>query len=753
MSEKMTTFALKCYNTASRGSNISLNRLNLFIMETLVKGESPASFLLSKISSFFMIMKHKFTLSLAVALMATAVCGAAPVKVKHATANHAKNSFKMGRALVEAPNVDKMEAGKVTVLSPKSSVAPKADINVTIAYVADKGSNILGSSIYNKESGMFHKDNTGANTVTMKVPAGTYDMFASYISDYSEVYYVFREEVEITADTTITLAQSEATTPINIRTVDHEGKPLYMPVYNAQYQLVDEGTAEDFSSASFFILNGYGSVTTVLGGGYKYQGHDTDFFVNNVSSRYKLCEMREIGIGEVYWFNKYVVEDLSKPTTVTNDPARFAQYNQKFEQTPEWVEYPENHVPGYYMSAMYNNYCLMGQQSYIPWMPTEDFTTKFYIDMPEEADGDDTFNMTVKPLMGEYMEEDTWDGYTEYYYTFTRGQQVMGDADGVKFVAAGYDEYGNFNAPEGEYRSQFYPGNPAFSYGLDETEGEVVMGAACPINSLRADAYEDGGYEYVDLYYNYVGRYGELRDADYYSYNVWVDEQALDGDLYEMVFNNENVLVDGIEGKNVTTIRFHQDAADHIAPTLQMLEFRRDGKVTDRLETPKGAVMNFAGGDFVSHFDSWNWSGYLTWQPATATAAYAPNGTDSWTDLEVVEDQSKFYMPGFGQYFSASLGDVEGEDEWFDVKITLTDQAGNTQEQVISPAFYVKSNYTAISDVKVGNTTVKVVNGSIVADGAVEVFTMDGRRVDASNLGHGIYVVRVNGKETTKVAL
>lgn len=249
-------------------------------------------------------MKNKSTLSVAVALLASAVCVAAPLKVRTAAVNHAKTSFKVGRALVDAPNQDKMEAGNVTVLSPKSSVSTKADISVTINYAPSKGSYILGASIYNNESGMFHKDNTGTNSVTMKVPAGTYDMFASYISDYSEVFYVFREEVEITADTTITLAQSEATTPINIRTVDHTGKPLYMPVYNANYEKIDDGTAEDYSSASFFVLKGYGSVTTVLGGGYKYQNHDTDFFVSNLSSRYKLCEIREIGVGEVYWFNK-----------------------------------------------------------------------------------------------------------------------------------------------------------------------------------------------------------------------------------------------------------------------------------------------------------------------------------------------------------------------------------------------------------------------------------------------------------------
>lgn len=697
-------------------------------------------------------MKNKSTLSVAVALLASAVCVAAPLKVRTAAVNHAKTSFKVGRALVDAPNQDKMEAGNVTVLSPKSSVSTKADISVTINYAPSKGSYILGASIYNNESGMFHKDNTGANSVTMKVPAGTYDMFASYISDYSEVYYVFREEVEITADTTITLAQSEATTPINIRTVDHTGKPLYMPVYNANYEKIDDGTAEDYSSASFFVLKGYGSVTTVLGGGYKYQNHDTDFFVSNLSSRYKLCEIREIGVGEVYWFNKYVVEDLSKATTVTNDPSRFAKYDQKFEQTPEWKDYPEYHIPGYLMNATYGSYYLMGQQSYIPWMPTKDFTTKFYIDMPEET-GEEGFNMTVKPLMGEYMEEDSWGDYTDYYYTFTRGQQVLGDVDGIKFVAAGYDEYGNFNAPEGEYRSQLYPGNPAFSYGLDEAEGEVVMGAACPINSIRGDVFVDAGTEYVDLFYNYVGRYGELRDADYYSYDVWVEENDLEGDVHEMVFNNENVLVDGIKGKNVTSMRYHENAADHYAPTLQMLDFRRGGKVTDRFETPEGAVMNFAGGDFVSHFDSYQWSGYFTWQPATAKAAYAPYGTDNWTELEVVEDQSKFYMPGFGQFFSASLAGVEGEEEWFDVKVTLTDQSGNTQEQVISPAFYVKNMPTAINDVKVGNALVKVVDGAIVADGAVEVFTIDGRRVDSSNLSHGIYVVRVNGNETAKVVL
>ncbi len=49
-------------------------------------------------------------------------------------------------------------------------------------------------------------------------------------------------------------------------------------------------------------------------------------------------------------------------------------------------------------------------------------------------------------------------------------------------------------------------------------------------------------------------------------------------------------------------------------------------------------------------------------------------------------------MPGFGDYYEASLESIQqqgGENIWYDVKIVCNDAAGNSQVQIVSPAFYI----------------------------------------------------------------
>lgn len=617
-----------------------------------------------------------------------ALCAATSVTQAEVTPSLMKPTSKSHNGTtIDENRFDKMECGGKIICTPKAKVAlnrakSAQQVTVTLTYECDDESYPLGFSLISAENGITHANyDYSSYTTSLQVPAGTYDVFANYMSNWGEVYYVIHENVEINEDMTVSLPQSEATHPLTVKTVDHQGNPLYMPIYNESYQQVDYGTAEDFSALSSLVLKGVGDVSLVIGGGYKYEGHEADFYFNDISSRYKLCEAREVGVGVDWWFNRYEIEDLVNTTEVVNDPSRFIHYEQEFAATPEWRDDEEAHVPGYNMIMVLDGESLIGQVSYIPGCIQDKQTTSFYLDLPLGEGTQDQFNVLVKPMYSDYLYVEDWDGYLWEDYYFTQGPSVYGDKDGIFVVNAGYDVNGGFNARENTI-SQLYPGHPAFSYPIEQAEG-AVYGNNCPINSQRYELWGN------DLYLtpSYVGRYGEFREADLY---VAMSDDSTNGNTLQMTLYNYNVEVDDLPGSNITELYLQMDKQDFEAPTLQMLQFKtNEGKVTDRFDRAADGVMEFAGGDFT-RIEA-GWSGYYECTSAEAKAYYAPYGESNWTELEVTEDPSLFFTPGFGAFFRSNLANVQGagENGWYDVKIELTDAEGNVQVQTISPAFQV----------------------------------------------------------------
>ena len=111
-------------------------------------------------------------------------------------------------------------------------------------------------------------------------------------------------------------------------------------------------------------------------------------------------------------------------------------------------------------------------------------------------------------------------------------------------------------------------------------------------------------------------------------------------------------------------------------------------------------------------------------------------------------------MPAFGHFYEADLSNVTAEDDdmWFDVRLEMTDAAGNYQKQLISPAFFV-SNVTSIDNATIAATAfsstgkkVGLTNG-VKAD--ITVYSIDGRtlqhvydnEIDFATMAPGLYVV------------
>ena len=120
--------------------------------------------------------------------------------------------------------------------------------------------------------------------------------------------------------------------------------------------------------------------------------------------------------------------------------------------------------------------------------------------------------------------------------------------------------------------------------------------------------------------------------------------------------------------------------------------------------------------------------------------SYSPYQADTWNELAVDEVPENFCSPGYGYFYRGSLAGVTGEalKGWFDLKVKLTDAAGNWQEQVISPAFRIDDlAYTSVA--------------TVGSDNAREVarYSIDGKRVDATH--RGVTIIKMSDGTARKI--
>ena len=151
--------------------------------------------------------------------------------------------------------------------------------------------------------------------------------------------------------------------------------------------------------------------------------------------------------------------------------------------------------------------------------------------------------------------------------------------------------------------------------------------------------------------------------------------------------------------------------------------------------------MELYAGDFNTLRDE-NFDFYCLPGQVTAEVAYSPFGEDAWNELTLEEDSELYDMPGLGQFYKGSLAAVMGQayEGWFDLKVKVTDAAGNWQEQVISPAFRIDN--LAYSNV-----------ATVGSDNAREVarYNLNGQPIDTPE--RGINIIRYSDGSTRKVVV
>ena len=430
-----------------------------------------------------------------------------------------------------------------------------------------------------------------------------------------------------------------------------------------------------------------------------------------------------------------------------NDPADYVLYQEQFQPTPAFNLEDGAGTTWFETLVTYNGTRVAGVSGNRSRLAPNGLTSFFFV-VPEREDN------SAKMLF--------YPGFGDKPNMPTVGQAAVISKNGVEYVNSGHDIAGNhaFHVPEDPNADIIdYPGNPHFSF--TDQQKALAYGTGCPINAVMAqNSYQEWlGGKYSSLMFVYLGRYGEVRASDEASatlkitYNqdsvICTDATAMMMDMYNFAMEhkegqidvdmvNANVEVDGLPGKNHTHVFYDWAQEDWTAPTLQMLWLRdNDGIIIDRFASGDEGVLEFAGGDFNFHQADRFW---FDCQPQTVEVSYSPYDADTWEAFTVEEVPENFFMPGFGYFYRGELSQVEGNGEkgWFDLKIKLTDQSGNWQEQVISPAFRIDDHaYSSVANVG--------------KDNAHEVarYSLDGKRVDANH--RGVTIIKMSDGTARKV--
>ena len=610
------------------------------------------------------------------------------------------------------------------------------------------------------------------NILTAYVAPGTYDIVShfgyGYNGDLSEAKMptghrlAVKENIDVNEDMTIRMSASECTNRIHCDTYMPNGELPILPTMKmldhepwVEWDL-ENSNAADVLVTYFVMIN---NMLLIRGTGNSGSQNNlpmdmNDFYVNDCSDRLYIRLTRTIeGYEPEYYISSFSVNG-SKPAMIETLPSDYKCMSESFETTKNGESSPMGHFLGF------NSIEMLDRVQFGGWSGNngEDVgdlrTVTIYNTIDKEYMEKDPrhFGIMVMPTFTDYSYIQTtiydWgDGeiYEDKFQVFydTMGLPMLIDGDKIEYVNKGHDAYGNYSFQSPEYPETTiyeYPGHPVFTYMGDQKKMEY--GNSAPVAAFMAQNSYQEWYESNMSYFDicYIGQAGDIRTSDYVNLdmdfkfdgkqratkyaeadsvlNVMAENKECAG-IYDITFDNKNVLVDGVPGYNRTHVVYDGRKEDWTAPTLQMLQLRNnDGDITNKFENSEDGVLEFAGGDFNFVYNSDPYYAYFDCEEQIVNVEYSPYGEDAWTPLPVEELEEYYVRPAFGYFYRGKLDVVKemSENGWFDLRIKLTDLSDNYQEQVISPAFKINS--------KSGVKSVETSNGEIVSS---KYFTIDGR--------------------------
>ena len=620
--------------------------------------------------------------------------------------------------------------------------------------------------------------------IVLKMPLGVYDFYThafQYVGKRNDYTYI-KEDVAVSKDTTIVLevtdCKNEFTSEVLLANGDLKKVGRFKYIEEEPWQeMLEDGNISWEAGYRILQHSSYGGVFRSVTSHPDLPDDAGSMFVNDLSDRYHFIEdyVIEGKDGNIY-FN-HLVGSGSQCLPLKNSVEDYLVVTEKQLATPKGKESKDGclvQITEYVDDVIEGGFNLTVSEGY-----EEDVT--LYVNAPKSGQSDVVqMDASVQFGFADYKSYyvDRWSYPDEngnivevidtlWNYTFNMTPEMMENRDKTISYLVTCNTTIDTRTPEIGHRMKNGP-HPRFSYSAAERTGD--FGNSTPLLSILSfgDWNQWANSKQIYIETDYYGRYGErMTSGRNYStmsvrYNgaeIYRGREALDSlrqayvgqadGSYEIEFINDNIEVDGLAGKNVTTLYFDQNKEDWNVPVMKMLQFRdEENRITDRFAKADNGVFLLAGGDFepqtkdyinsYGYDDTW---GYLLCQPMTVELSYAPYGSSEWQSIEDIEHQSAYdVIPGIGYFYQGSLAGVTAQSDngWFDLKIRLVDASGNWQEQTVSPAFRIES---------LVSTGVRTLAVACSAD--AQSYSLDGRRLNAPL--RGISIVKGSDGTTKKV--
>lgn len=625
--------------------------------------------------------------------------------------------------------------------------------------------------------------------VVFNLPEGTYDVFVKYVKMWSiglpaNSYYVIKENIRMDKDTTIVVNPNEAINKVEFKFILPSGERA--KINYRDWQIIDNNTGEWLILESgnvwglgyFNVFKNKDKDARIIDGNQNTWLLDspesnTTFYINDVSDKWELlhfefAEGKENYAAYATCFDE--VKGVTQSAAFENDPNDFDIYELHFSKTAygKSISNELYHLPLFNLIAKDDRKSIEGKGFSITYTDNGD-VFKYYLGKGPE---DEDILAVVEPEViesriirtidyGEYTQQNEDCGYIfgtpfvlkgDNKERISNGAATFNDSYGFPIYKDASQEFGI------GYFDQ-YAYNEPYCYKPDKLKG--IHGANVPIIATKKYSYDNTeGYLITRLFHHTIGRYGEFCTNDIHFTNLklkkngeTVSEMEIDNDLWwgdeidalgeiEITLTCNNRIIDELQGENKTVIHYDQRNDDATAPALQMLHFKdTKGYITDRFVTAADGYVEFSGGDYNEGISEANYL-YFDRAKSSVMVSYSPYRQDDWNEI-YVEENSDYYSNLTGWFYRGSLADVEGESEngWFDLKIRLTDEAGNWQEQIISPAFRI--------DDRVGTGINEVVKQPVATDR--NYFSLDGKQIDTPQ--KGINIVRKANGDIHKVVV
>lgn len=740
-------------------------------------------------------------------LLQTAICGVMALTATSAPASYPAASLqptseitcvKSLKASCDKPYEGFSRKSLPAFTAQKTVRQSRSDGNYTMTL------DILEAEGYTPLSVMYAGENSSAweagdfETIE-RLAEGKYTVVTIFAPDTegSPVKVVIKENVEVSGDLTLTIDPATATERISFDPVLPDGKTIVGPKINEKWEVIENGNVYSEDAYTGYMITNlahkrFGLIFYYEGNFIRMEQPDgtirdfsdsNDFLVNPSISKDFFTTMTCIensADGETAMLIKGESDGVAAQT-VCNSASDFAtcSYDQIFteEGYPTDVTIAERDMLFGYTTVWFGNPAFEMQAGGQLFANAK--TLAFCL--PGQSD-DSRPNYAAIPYVTPFLSgepEDIGDGLVRIpsYVIYPSPINQFGNKMYSTNIPVLNGYYGNpCNTADGTSTDLVLNGAPFFSYELGTTSQKA--GDNTPITQIIDQSTKDR----LSFVYTPTGRLGEgptnLGDIVSVSYG----EKELTADRYDdkqndiffgfiETFNeeldefhgifkfsstaNQCLKVDGIDAYSCSEAEWNfEQREDNWVPRVTMLQFRdKDGVITDRFDNAANGVVTFSCGDFNSVsdpvYENNQLIGYRQYFDYISTpdvkVEYSPLQRDDWHPIEVTEDKSKFYMPGYGAFFSGSLSSVDRGTPygWFDLRVTLTDSYGNSFRSTISPAFRIDS-LVGLESISDSATTVRlsVENGRVVAsDGSdVRVYNFAGSEVRNTSLPAGVYV-------------